>query len=250
MPEEAKRVLALFDLDGTLIPWDTQMLFSNYVVRRHGWRRLFLLPFLLALPFYLIGLVSELAMKRIYLGYLKGLSLDRIDKLAHDFVEETVLPSCYPEIMERLHEHQAKGDLCVLVSASPTLYAGYVGKSLGFELTLGSDTENIDPFPFFPKMPFGNNKGITKVNRLRSLGLLPEEGANPPTGSIAYSDSTADLPMLFSCEQAVLVNPSVKLLKNAHGRAWETVTPKRPWNTKTGKSWKIFLQLLGLYTYK
>ena len=35
--------LALFDMDGTLLPWDTQYVFSCFVVQRHPWRRLLLL---------------------------------------------------------------------------------------------------------------------------------------------------------------------------------------------------------------
>ena len=42
--------VALFDLDGTLLAWDTQVLFCGHVVRREGWRRLLLLPWLLASP--------------------------------------------------------------------------------------------------------------------------------------------------------------------------------------------------------
>ena len=33
------RGLALYDLDGTLIAWDTQMLLCDLVLKHEGWRR-------------------------------------------------------------------------------------------------------------------------------------------------------------------------------------------------------------------
>ena len=41
---------ALFDLDQTLLPYDTQALFCNFVLRRHGWRRGYLGLFTAAAP--------------------------------------------------------------------------------------------------------------------------------------------------------------------------------------------------------
>ena len=44
------RGVAVFDLDGTLLAWDTQLLFCQFVLRREGWRRCYLLLFLPLLP--------------------------------------------------------------------------------------------------------------------------------------------------------------------------------------------------------
>ncbi|MFR0849420.1 hypothetical protein [Akkermansia sp.] len=58
--------LALFDMDGTLLPWDTQYVFSCFVVQRHPWRRLLLLLFYLAcLPLFFLGIWDETRMKRV-----------------------------------------------------------------------------------------------------------------------------------------------------------------------------------------
>lgn len=47
---DTKGGLALFDLDQTLVPWDTQLLFCNCVLREEPWRRVYLLVFLPFLP--------------------------------------------------------------------------------------------------------------------------------------------------------------------------------------------------------
>ncbi len=239
--------LALFDLDGTLVPWDTQLLFSNFLLKRRPLRRLLLIPFFLALPLFLLKILGEGSMKRLYLGYLAGLSPAELDALAEEFAAWLIPAHAYGDLLARLRRHQEQGDLCLLVSASPTLYARSIGKALGFEIILASDTEEADPFPFLPRMPYGNNKGETKVLRLRAMGYLPALSAPAPSGSIAYSDSRADLPMLNACEQAVLVNPSPSLTRIGEERGWEIVRPATPWSGKMNKMGKILLQLFGFY---
>ena len=61
-----KRGAALFDMDGTLLPWDTQYVFSCFVVRRHPWRRLLIFLFLACIPLYILRIWDENRKK----GYL------------------------------------------------------------------------------------------------------------------------------------------------------------------------------------
>ena len=60
--------IALFDLDGTLVAWDCQLLFRHFILRREPWRGVFLLVFLLAVPF--AALLGAALMKRVYLAFL------------------------------------------------------------------------------------------------------------------------------------------------------------------------------------
>ena len=63
-PQDPPAGIALFDLDGTLLPWDCQLLFRQHVTRREPWRILFLPLFLAALP--LAPLLGTSRMKRVY----------------------------------------------------------------------------------------------------------------------------------------------------------------------------------------
>lgn len=247
MKDSSHRPIALFDLDGTIVPWDMQLLFFNYIIRQSPLRWFLILPFFCCLPFHILRLIGEGTMKRLFLAYLTGLTKEQIRKYSTGFVRDYVLPLCYPEILQRLEKHRQAGDLCILASASPSLYVEEIGKALKFDVILGTDTEETYPFPFFPKMPFGNNKGETKVVRLRNMGYLPEDGRFPPCGGIAYSDSSADMPMLLAVPSAVLVNPSPRLMQEAEGKSWEILTPNRPWKSKTGFILKLLQQLYGLY---
>lgn len=244
---DTKKRLVLFDLDGTLIPWDTQLLFFNFIVHKSPCRRLCLIPFVLCLPLLLLRLWGEGQMKRLFLAYLAGMTEKEIEVCVGEFVETVVIPGLYPEVLALLRQHQEQGDLCLLVSASPTIYAKAIGERLGFHETLASDTMDQDPYPFYPVMPYGNNKGETKVVRLRALGYLSAQGEPTPNASIAYSDSRADLPMLLACADAVLVNPTSSMQRLAEEKNWNVLHPTTPWSGKWDKIKKILQQFFGLY---
>lgn len=237
------RGVALFDMDGTLLPWDTQYVFSCFVVRRHPWRRLLVLLFLACIPLYMLGIWDENRMKRAYLIYLWGLPAETVARYGKEFgllAQEWI----YPELKERLQEHQRNGDLCLMVSASPTFYAEPLGDLLGFDGVLGTDVLLESRMPAMPELPDGNNKGCVKVKRLRAQGILPEHGVLQ--NSTAYSDSSADMPMLLSCGRRVLVNPSLSLKEDARLAGAECLYPPTPWNGKCDKIWKIFLFVMGM----
>jgi hypothetical protein len=63
------RRYGLFDLDQTLVPYDTQLLMCNRVLRTEGWRRLYLLLFVPVAVLGVCKLVSVTTMKRVFLSY-------------------------------------------------------------------------------------------------------------------------------------------------------------------------------------
>lgn len=237
------RGVALFDMDGTLLPWDTQYVFSCFVVRLHPWRRLLILLFLACIPLYILKIWNENRMKRAYLMYLWGLSADTVREYGREF-GKMAQDWIYPEVKERLEEHRKKGDLCLMVSASPTFYAEPLGKMLGFDGVLGTDVFLENRMPLMPELPNGNNKGEVKVERLRGRNVLPEHGVLE--NATAYSDSSADMPMLCSCGQRVLVNPPSSLKEDKRLDGAKCLYPVRPWGGKPGKIWKIVLFVMGM----
>lgn len=193
-----------------------------------------MIVFFAALPLGIFGKWGERQLKRLFLVYLWGMECGEIDALADEFAREVVKPMLYGEVVKRLEAHRERGDYCVMATASPSFYAGRIGDLLGFDLTLGTEVEYGGTVSFFPVLKPGNNKGVDKLNGLRRAGLVPASGCRP--GSIAYSDSPADLPMLLAAEKRVLVNPSKKLVAemNAEGNV-EIIRPARLWKGLPGK---------------
>lgn len=237
---------ALFDLDQTLVPWDMQLLFGNWLFHHHPERRLLLLPFLLAMPFF--KCLGARRMKRLFSCILNGLHAEEIEVLSQSFVDHYYPDLFYPEVVERLQAHLAQGDCVVLTSASPFFYVEKIGEKLGVHKTFGTIVE-VSSDLFIPDIPI-NNKEEDKITALKAW--LKEEGHTetlPLPHSTAYTDSTADLPLIKAAERAVLINPSERLEQEAQKlvKQTETLTPKRPFKTKKGKAYYALKLLLGLY---
>lgn len=191
---------AIFDMDGTLFPGDSQLRFARWILKKHGWRRLYLLWLIPMGVLRGLHLINTQSMKRAFLAYAWGMSREALQQECEAFVREELLHILYPPVLERLRAHQAAGDTTVLCSASPDWWTQLAGKALNFTHTIGTPTALAGRVELMPGIPApGNNKGANKLIRLAGIGI---EHAD-----IGYTDSAADLPMLSICDKAVLVNP-------------------------------------------
>ncbi len=237
---------AFFDLDHTLLPHDTQALFCNFVLRREGWRRVWLLWFLPCAPLAALRLVSLRTMKRLFLGYLVGMPRAALERHVAEFLETDFAAALYPEVVAELERHRAEGRILVLNSASPEFYLRGIAGRLGFDHVVGTKVEIPDSVPFLPAIEGPNNKHGEKIVAMRELGIVPE-GAGTLEDSWSYSDSSADLPLLELAEHAVMIHPGAKLAAIGAARGWRTLTPRRPYSGKWAGRAATLLQVLGLY---
>lgn len=238
---------ALFDLDQTLIPWDTQLLFCNFIIKRMPLRRFYLLILIPFLP--LIKLLGAGGMKRVFINYLWGLSQGDLDELAEEFVQQHLPDTFYGEMLDVLEEQKQLGRTTVLSSASPEIWVKPIAKKLGFDHYFGTDFEVNGRVRLFPNTPGGNNKGANKLRKMRHI--LPE-GFDPSSGDVlpnshGFSDSHADLPMLLACENASMVHPTEKLKTEGDKRGWKLYTPERPTAGKLQFAIACLRQALGIY---
>jgi HAD superfamily hydrolase (TIGR01490 family) len=238
IPPSPPAGIALFDLDGTLIAWDCQLLFRHFILRREPWRGIFLPVFLAFLP--LAGLLGAGGMKRVFLTYLWGMSLERLDRYSREFAG-MIMAGIYPQLRDRLEGHRQQGDFLILASASPEFYVKHIGSELGFHLSLGT---RVGMGKFFPDLL--NHKGAAKVERLRKLLPAAYFENDRLRHSHGYTDSTADLPMLALCHEVTVVNPSSTLNALAETAGWERIRLGRPWKSKAGFAIRVLSLLLGV----
>lgn len=234
--------LALFDLDGTLLAHDTQLLFCRFVLQRHGLRRLFLPVAAAFAPAGLLGVLEARELKRVFLSYLWLMPRERVESLAREFAKSVVPPLLFPALRDEIERHRREGRVLVLNSASPEFYVREIGRVLGFDHSFGTRVEVAARQPFIAEIEGDNNKHEAKLPRMREAGLLPCEASD----SWAYSDSTADLPMLRLVRHAVCVNPGERLSALAAEAGWMIVRPERPWRSRVGQAGVVMRQLLGI----
>lgn len=239
MREKLERGMGLFDFDGTLVPWDTQGLFADFVLKREPRRAWYLPVFAAFLP--CAKILGDEGLKRVFLNYLWRAKCEQVQDWAREFAEQLVPAMCYQGVLDSLKQHRDAGHLTVMSSASPEFYVKEFGRVLGFDLALGTVVECEGKMRFFPDLQ--NHKGQEKVERLRAIIGLPEGGVW--SNSHGYTDSSADLPMMRCCERGTLVNPSKRLTEIGEQKGWKIVRPEVPWEGKLDKSLQILRFITG-----
>jgi HAD superfamily hydrolase (TIGR01490 family) len=236
---------ALFDLDQTIVPWDTQLLFCNFVLKREPLRRLHILGLIPFLPFTKI--LGAGGMKRVFLNYLALMDAGTLDQYAREFVDEIFPSEMYAEVLEIVREHKNAGRLTILNSASPEIWVKYLAEKMEFDHSYGTRVVIGSQVSFFPDIIGENNKGAVKLGRMKPH--FPEDWKDGDLleNSYGYSDSHADIPMLEICEQNTMVHPTEKLLEYGKQRGWKKLTPTRPTKGKLSFACACLKQALGCY---
>jgi phosphatidylglycerophosphatase C len=233
-PTKPPAGIALFDLDGTLIAWDCQVLFRHFIVREEPWRAIFLPVFLVFLP--LAGVLGAEGMKRVFLSYLWMMSSKNLEKYSREFAV-SLMPLIYPKLLEKIKLERDAGHMLILTSASPEFYVADIGRELGFDLTIGTQVQLGALFP-----DLENNKGYAKVDRLENILPSSYFDFGKLRNCHGYTDSCADLPMLTLCDLVTVVNPSRRLTDLASASSWEILRPTRPWKSRL----EFGLRMVGL----
>ncbi|MDA7922741.1 haloacid dehalogenase-like hydrolase [Verrucomicrobiales bacterium] len=240
------RGYALFDLDHTILPFDTQALFCNYVLQREGWRRIYLLWFIPCLPLVALKILNLRTMKRVFASYLVGMKRERLMSHVSDFLESDFQTALYPAVVAEIERNRSEGRLLILNSASPEFYLEGISDQLGFDHFIGTDMEVREKMALFPKISGPNNKHGAKITAMQTRGLIPDD-VEVLANSWAYSDSSADIPLLSVTEHGVMIHPGAKLDAVGMEKGWRMMTPARPYDGKWSGRWASLLQSIGCY---
>ena len=237
---------ALFDLDHTLLPHDTQPLFCNFVLKRERWRVLLHAVFLPIALLRALGLVPLTLAKRAFMACLWRMPQERLARYAREFAEGEVRPRAYPELLAEMRRHREDGRVLVLNTASPAIYAPAVAVALGFDHCVATPMIVEDPMPLLPKLGGPNNKHDQKIPGMEAQvpGLKSLDPASRAE-CWSYSDSPADIPLLEFSGHRVLVHPSQALA--ARFPEATILRPPRPYRSKAGDMLAVARQFLGLY---
>ena len=246
---ENRRSFAFFDLDHTLLPFDTQALFCNFVLKRERSRTL---QHVIFVPFALLKackLISSVTAKRAFMNYLAGIRRETLQAYAKEFAEQCVKPAVYPELLAIIEEHRKTGRVLILNTASPDFYAHDIARVLGFDHCIATRVEVPEMMPFMPRVIGENNKHEAKIARMKAdIPEVTYASAEALRDSWSYSDSAADLPLLEFAGNAVLVHPNASLAAIGKERGWQIITPKRPYANKVGDMLCVLRQSLGLWS--
>jgi HAD superfamily hydrolase (TIGR01490 family) len=207
--------LAIFDIDGTLVRGSSERLFWRYLVsrRRQGPRQI--LAYLLFLIRYVTtGGIHTVKKNK---AYLCGLERREVSELAAQFVKTRLIARLYAPAVQRLRQHQRRGDAVVLMSGTLEPIARALADHLGVRhvcATICSERHGR----YLAQPPAMHPFGTAKVSLARRLA---EQLGTDLDQAIAYGDSGHDIDLLESVGEPVAVSPDRALLQRALADDWE-----------------------------
>ncbi len=208
--------LAIFDIDGTLVPGAS----SESRFGRFLWREGVLGPRqLLAYVWFCLryGWRFRQHVMQKNKAYLSGLSEARVRKLARQFVDQQLLAVLYAPALERLRAHQAAGDTIALLSGTPQFLADALAEALDAHDSQGALCAMRDGI-YTAAPPLRHPYGKTKID---AAGELAERAGLSLSGAVAFGDSMHDAHLFRVVGTAVAVQPDRGLSAAASGEGWE-----------------------------
>lgn len=239
---------AFFDLDHTLLPFDTQTLFANFVLRRERWRTGLLTGIFPVAVMRVTGLAKTVTAKRAFMSLYVGMKRETLLAYAREFAETEVKQWVYPELLEIMAEHRRAGRVLVLNTASPDYYVPDIGRVLGFDHSIATKVEIPPTVNWMPKVVGLNNKREAKlVHMKQAVPAVAAATKEELEDSWAYSDSSADLPLLKFAGNAMLIHPSPALEAIGKEHRWQVLRPARPYAGRWGNWGSSLRQAVGCY---
>lgn len=212
--------LALFDLDNTLLPIDSD----------HGWSQFLIdLGVLDRQAFesrnnqfyeqYKAGILDIYEFLDFQLLPLKNHPRKQLDQWHEQFMDQVIRPNIKPSALDLVTKHRDAGELCMVITATNSFITKPIVKEFGIEELIATEPEVVDG-EFTGRVTGEPSFRDGKVTRITEWMKQRNQSWDSFEGITFYSDSINDLPLLEKATAPVAANPDEKLLAIAKARNW------------------------------
>jgi HAD superfamily hydrolase (TIGR01490 family) len=217
--------LALFDLDGTLLAGDTDVLWCEFLIDEGVLdRETFAAANRDVADRYGRGEITPAEFAAFYAGTLAGRSLEQWVPLRERFIASSIAPRIGAASFGLVAARRAGGDRLVLTTATNRFLTAPIAALLGIADLVATDLEVAATGEFTGRTSGIVNMRDGKVARLARW--LADEGLAGSLLAAAtfYSDSINDLPLLCAVGTPVVVDPDARLQAEALRRGWPVIS--------------------------
>jgi HAD superfamily hydrolase (TIGR01490 family) len=210
-------MLALFDLDNTLLHGDSDHLWGEFLIDKQlvdpVWHKEQNDRFFVAYQDGTLNIKEWLEFQ------LKPMTLRPYDywvALRGEFIETHIKPIVLKKGREALEEHRQRNDILVIITATNYFITRPIADILGVEHLLATRPEVIN------NRFSGDTTGtITyQEGKITALNEWMKRNHTNLTGSAFYSDSFNDIPLLSLVDTPVAVDPDNTLRQHAIDNGW------------------------------
>lgn len=213
--------LALFDLDHTLIPLDSDYQWADFLARtgRAGDPAAARARNDELMESYNRGELTAEEAAEFMLGLLAAHDPHDLAHWHEEFMRDVIRPKLTPQAIDLVRQHLCADDLCAIVTATNSFVTAPIARAFGIPHLIATDpqfqagryTGKIQGTPSFKE---GKVKRVNDWLGGMGLGLGDFESSH------FYSDSINDLPLLEVVTHPVVTNPSPSLQEVATQRQW------------------------------
>ena len=212
--------LALFDLDHTLLPLDSDYAWGEFT-QRIGWTD----PVVFKrrndefYADYQAGRLDIHEYVRFATEAVRVKGRVQAEAAREQFLREVIRPAVRPEALALIQQHRDQGCQVMIVTATNEFVTRPIAQLLGIEDLIAVELEHdaqgwiTGEIAGIPSMREG------KVQRLQQW-LLARGWDWQDVETTFYSDSTNDLPLLGRVDHPVATNPDDRLREQAQQRGW------------------------------
>ena len=218
------RRLALFDLDHTLLPLDSDHEWGEFLVR---------IGAVDAAAFkqanndfyaqYQAGTLDPVQYLEFALGTLARFPRDELDAMHAQFMREVIAPAIRPSALALLRRHQEAGDIVAIITATNRFVTAPIAAALGVDYLIAAVPEEDAQGRLTGKLlgvpTSGEGKVVHTHAWLETLGMPLESFES----SHFYSDSHNDIPLLSVVTHPVATNPNAALSSHAAQQGWPSL---------------------------
>lgn len=213
--------LALFDLDHTLLPLDSDFEWGQFLVRvgavdAAGYQRRNEEFF----AQYQAGVLDPVEYLEFALGSLAAFSRQQFDALYAQYMAEVIEPAIRPQALALVRRHLDGGDLVAIITATNHVITAPIARLFGVEHHIAAMPEFDAAGRLTGKLAGTPTSGPGKVVHMHAW----LDSLNRPFGGFEsshfYSDSHNDIPLLSIVSHPVATNPSAALASHAQAHGW------------------------------
>ena len=213
--------LALFDLDHTLLPLDSDYQWAVFMAEtgRAGDPAEALRRNQELMDRYNAGDLTAEQAAEFMLGLLAAHPPHLLAAWHEEFMQKVIRPAMTAQAIALVENHLRAGDLCAVVTATNSFVTSPIARAFGIPTLIATEPEYLAG-RYTGKIAgtpsFKHGKVIRVQSWLASLGKTLQDFET----SHFYSDSSNDLPLLEVVTHPIVTNPSPGLLAVAHERSW------------------------------
>lgn len=216
-------VLALFDLDHTLLSGDCDEAWIEFLIERGVLERaVFERANRDVVDRYRRGDVGVLEFTEFYLSTLPPHALPQLEAWRGEYLRQKIMPLITNAARELVGSHRQSGHLTVLSTAASRFLTGPIAEELGFEHLIATEPEMRDG-RFTGRVAGTPNMREGKIVRLDEWLARRGEALENFDQSWFYSDSRNDIPLLSRVTHPVAVNADAVLAALASEKGWPMV---------------------------